>query len=141
MWLGWAWIRTRTLGEACTGLPRACEAPVAQDGTDAESERWKAAVLVAAGRLIADGSTAEAATVAAIATRLGGPTSHTAIIARQLGIPCVVAAPDLADITEGALVLIDGESGPAGRGADRGAACWRVPSRCDRPSLHHGSRS
>ncbi len=26
-----------------------------------------------------------------LATTLGGPTSHTAIIARQLGIPCVVA--------------------------------------------------
>ena len=29
--------------------------------------------------------------VVALATTLGGPTSHTAIIARQLGIPCVVA--------------------------------------------------
>nr|MDT0525566.1 PEP-utilizing enzyme [Streptomyces sp. DSM 41633] len=29
--------------------------------------------------------------VVGLATTLGGPTSHTAIIARQLGIPCVVA--------------------------------------------------
>ena len=33
--------------------------------------------------------------VVALATTLGGPTSHTAIIARQLGIPCVVAVEGL----------------------------------------------
>ena len=33
--------------------------------------------------------------VVALATTLGGPTSHTAIIARQLGIPCVVAVDGL----------------------------------------------
>ena len=41
------------------------------------------------------------ALVVAIATTLGGPTSHTAIIARQLGIPCVVAATGLDDIPPG----------------------------------------
>jgi len=46
-----------------------------------------------------------------IATRLGGPTSHTSIIARQLGIPCVVAAADLREIPEGSPVLIDGTKG------------------------------
>ena len=35
--------------------------------------------------------------VVALATTLGGPTSHTAIIARQLGIPCVVAVEGLDD--------------------------------------------
>ena len=33
--------------------------------------------------------------VVALATTLGGPTSHTAIIARQLGLPCVVAVDGL----------------------------------------------
>lgn len=32
------------------------------------------------------------AIIKAIVTRQGGPTSHTSIIARQLGIPCIVAA-------------------------------------------------
>lgn len=49
--------------------------------------------------------------VTALATRLGGPTSHTAIIARQLGIPCVVAVADLDAIPTGTAVLVDGTAG------------------------------
>ena len=49
--------------------------------------------------------------IRALVTRLGGPTSHTAIIARQLGIPCVVAASALDTVNEGTLVLVDGVSG------------------------------
>ncbi|MDP9318925.1 MAG: PEP-utilizing enzyme, partial [Actinomycetota bacterium] len=46
----------------------------------------------------------------ALAMSLGGPTSHTAIIARQLAIPCVVAA-DVDDIEVGTFVLVDGSTG------------------------------
>src|SRR6185312_10837975 len=46
--------------------------------------------------------------VVALATTLGGPTSHTAIIARQLGIPCVVAVEGLDDVAAGTMVLVDG---------------------------------
>ncbi|MFT3876652.1 MAG: phosphoenolpyruvate--protein phosphotransferase [Propioniciclava sp.] len=49
--------------------------------------------------------------IRALVTRLGGPTSHTAIIARQLGIPCIVAASALDTVNEGTLVLVDGVSG------------------------------
>ncbi|MFP5415951.1 MAG: phosphoenolpyruvate--protein phosphotransferase [Actinomycetes bacterium] len=49
--------------------------------------------------------------IRALVTRLGGPTSHTAIIARQLGIPCIVAASALDTVDEGTLVLVDGTSG------------------------------
>lgn len=49
--------------------------------------------------------------VVGLATALGGPTSHTAIIARQLGIPCVVAVNGLGDVVEGTQVLIDGMRG------------------------------
>ncbi len=49
--------------------------------------------------------------VVALATTLGGPTSHTAIIARQLGIPCVVAVSGLGDVPVGAMVLVDGARG------------------------------
>lgn len=49
--------------------------------------------------------------VRALVTRLGGPTSHTAIIARQLGIPCIVAASGLAQVPEDTLVLVDGTTG------------------------------
>ncbi|MHC9292587.1 phosphoenolpyruvate--protein phosphotransferase [Mycobacterium sp. LTG2003] len=49
--------------------------------------------------------------VVGLATTLGGPTSHTAIIARQLGIPCVVAVTGLDAIAAGTMVLLDGTSG------------------------------
>lgn len=41
----------------------------------------------------------------------GGPTSHTSIVARQRGIPCVVAVSGLRQITDGTAVLVDGEQG------------------------------
>ncbi|MEC3916854.1 phosphoenolpyruvate--protein phosphotransferase [Nocardia sp. CDC160] len=49
--------------------------------------------------------------VVGLAMSLGGPTSHTAIIARQLGIPCVVAVPGLDDVPAGTDLLIDGAAG------------------------------
>lgn len=49
--------------------------------------------------------------IVGLATALGGPTSHTAIIARQLGIPCVVAVHGLDDVPAGSMVLLDGSRG------------------------------
>ncbi|WP_454787530.1 phosphoenolpyruvate--protein phosphotransferase [Mycolicibacterium lutetiense] len=49
--------------------------------------------------------------VVGLATTLGGPTSHTAIIARQLGIPCVVAIGGLDAVAAGVMVLLDGIAG------------------------------
>lgn len=62
----------------------------------------------------------------AIATELGGPTSHTSIIARQLGIPCIVAARQLAQINEGDMVLVDGRHGTLALGVDPAQAEARV---------------
>ena len=53
----------------------------------------------------------DAALVVALATTLGGPTSHTAIIARQLGIPCVVAVAGLDAVPAGTMVMVDGTLG------------------------------
>lgn len=48
----------------------------------------------------------------ALVTELGGPTSHTAIIARQLGVPCIVAAGSaINEIPAGEDVLVDGTRG------------------------------
>ncbi len=47
----------------------------------------------------------------AIVTEGGGPTSHTSIIARQLGIPCIVGAQTLWDVYDGEMVLVDGRAG------------------------------
>ncbi|AQP51952.1 phosphoenolpyruvate--protein phosphotransferase [Tessaracoccus flavescens] len=66
----------------------------------------------------ADTAGLDATLIKALVTRLGGPTSHTAIIARQLGIPCVVAAGGLADVEEGELLLVDGTSGVLTRSSD-----------------------
>jgi phosphotransferase system enzyme I (PtsI) len=49
--------------------------------------------------------------IVALATTLGGPTSHTAIIARQLGIPCVVAVDGLDAVGPETMVLVDGTAG------------------------------
>jgi len=45
-------------------------------------------------------------------TELGGPGSHTAIVAEGLGIPAVVGlGPFLADVSGGDLAIIDGDNG------------------------------
>jgi len=50
--------------------------------------------------------------VKGLATDAGGRTSHTAIVARSLGIPAVVALEDLTEIvTGGDIVIIDGNRG------------------------------
>jgi phosphotransferase system enzyme I (PtsI) len=60
--------------------------------------------------------------VVALATTLGGPTSHTAIIARQLGIPCVVAVEGLDAVAAETMVLVDGTLGTVTVSPDHAAA-------------------
>lgn len=55
----------------------------------------------------------------ALVTELGGPTSHTAIIARQLNVACIVAVgSNLNDIKAGDKVLVDGALGTITLNAD-----------------------
>jgi phosphoenolpyruvate-protein phosphotransferase (PTS system enzyme I) len=68
-------------------------------------------VLVALDLAPADTATLDAERVLAIITEEGGPTSHTAILAKSLGIPAVVACPGATAITEGERVLVDGTDG------------------------------
>ncbi|MCO5171333.1 MAG: phosphoenolpyruvate--protein phosphotransferase [Planctomycetes bacterium] len=52
------------------------------------------------------------ARVVAIVTQHGSETSHASILARSLGIPAVVAIPDLvASVAEGERLLVDGDNG------------------------------
>ncbi|MGC5258575.1 putative PEP-binding protein [Gordonia sp. DT218] len=68
-------------------------------------------VLLADDLAPADTAGLDPTLIIALVTRLGGPTSHTAIIARQLGIPCVVAVGRLATVAVGTRVLVDGTAG------------------------------
>jgi phosphotransferase system enzyme I (PtsI) len=68
-------------------------------------------VLVAADLAPADTAGLDPARVLALVTERGGPTSHTAIIARQLGIPCVVGTHGALELTPGSQVLVDGTTG------------------------------
>lgn len=83
-------------------------------------------VLLADDLAPADTAGLDPTKVIALATRLGGSTSHTAIIARQLGLPCVVAVGGLSDVVEGATVLVDGEQGTVTVDPDPAEARSRV---------------
>jgi len=68
-------------------------------------------VLVAQDLSPADTATLDPAEVLALITEAGGPTSHTAILAKGLGLPAVVQCPAARDLPEGAVVVVDGSSG------------------------------
>ena len=76
--------------------------------------------------------------VLAVVTSGGGPTSHTAIIARSLGIPAVVAAPGADDLADGDQVLVDAGAGlvvvdPDADLVARARAAARRPATLTRP--------
>jgi phosphotransferase system enzyme I (PtsI) len=83
-------------------------------------------VLLADDLAPADTAGLDADLVVALATEHGGPTSHTAIIARQMGLPCVVAVASLSDIADGTPVLVDGRAGEVEAEPDPDEARARV---------------
>ncbi|WP_341918505.1 phosphoenolpyruvate--protein phosphotransferase [Hydrocarboniphaga effusa] len=69
-------------------------------------------ILVAADLSPSDTATLDPERVAGIATAQGGPTSHTAILARTLGLPALVAGgAALLDLKQGSAAIIDGQNG------------------------------
>jgi len=68
-------------------------------------------VLVADDLAPADTATLDPNKVLALVTSGGGPQSHTAIIARSLGLPAVVAAVGVDHIADGTEVYVDGAAG------------------------------
>lgn len=87
-------------------------------------EREEPFVLVATDLAPADTAALAGGHCVALVTEQGGPTSHTAIIARSLGLPAVVGVAGAVGIPVGATVLVDGGRGsvevdpPASRVAD-----------------------
>lgn len=68
-------------------------------------------VLVGQDLSPADTATLDPAEVLAIVTELGGPTSHTAILAKGLGVPAVVQCTGAVALDDDTLVVVDGSSG------------------------------
>ena len=85
----------RLLGHPLPGLP----------------ERDSPFILVADDLAPADTVTLTTERVLALVTVRGGPTSHTAILARSLGLPAVVACAAAGTLRDGELVEVDGTTG------------------------------
>ncbi|NMM16275.1 MAG: phosphoenolpyruvate--protein phosphotransferase [Cellulomonas sp.] len=68
-------------------------------------------VVVAQDLAPADTAALDLTMVLAIVTELGGPTGHTAIIARQLGLPCVVQTAGATELADGLVVAVDASAG------------------------------
>ncbi|MFC7494838.1 MULTISPECIES: phosphoenolpyruvate--protein phosphotransferase [unclassified Nocardioides] len=68
-------------------------------------------VVLAEDLAPADTAGLDPSRVLALVTERGGPTSHTAIIARQLGIPCVVGLLGATGVPSGTFALVDGATG------------------------------
>jgi phosphoenolpyruvate-protein phosphotransferase (PTS system enzyme I) len=68
-------------------------------------------ILVARDLAPADTATVDPEKVLGFVTTEGGPTSHTAILARTLGVPAVVATEGALSLKEGTTVVLDGGAG------------------------------
>ncbi|GAA5148438.1 phosphoenolpyruvate-utilizing N-terminal domain-containing protein [Nocardioides marinquilinus] len=88
-------------------------------------------VLVADDLAPADTAGLDPERVLALVTERGGPTSHTAIIARQLGIPCVVGVTGVLGLPAGTEVLVDATAGVVETEVDAADAEQRVARAAD----------
>ncbi|WP_328472477.1 phosphoenolpyruvate--protein phosphotransferase [Streptomyces sp. NBC_00448] len=68
-------------------------------------------VLIARDLAPADTALLDPALVLGFVTEEGGPTSHSAILARALGVPAVVALAGAGELAEGTVVAVDGSTG------------------------------
>lgn len=68
-------------------------------------------VLVAEDLAPADTVDLDPAVVLGLVTSAGGPTAHTAIIAKAMGLPAIVACPGILELARGTNVIVDGGTG------------------------------
>ncbi|MFI5084851.1 MAG: putative PEP-binding protein [Actinomycetales bacterium] len=89
-------------------------------------------ILVAEDLAPADTATLNPALVTALVTSGGGPQSHTAIIARNLGLPAVVAARGVTALEDGTEIYVDAAAGTItvspGEELRLAAKAWAVQS-------------
>lgn len=83
-------------------------------------------ILLAEDLAPADTAGLDPTLVIGLVTERGGSTSHTAIIARQLGIPCVVGTPGVMEVAAGTLLLVDGTTGTVEAWPEEASARARV---------------
>ena len=85
-------------------------------------------VLIAEDLAPSDTAGLDPEIIVSLVTERGGSTSHTAIIARQLGIPCVVGVAGAMEVPPGTPVLVDGVSGELELSPDAETAQQQVAS-------------
>jgi phosphotransferase system enzyme I (PtsI) len=68
-------------------------------------------ILVAADLAPADTALLDLGTVLGLITRDGGPTSHTAILARSKSIPAIVGVVGALDLNDGTVIIVDAAAG------------------------------
>ena len=77
-----------------------------------KKEQWKNRIIIADDLTPADTLIMQNSGVAGFVTEMGGPSSHTAILARSLDLPAVVGLHDARQFLKaGEALVIDGESG------------------------------
>ncbi len=97
-------------------------------------------ILVAGDLAPADTASLDPASVLALVTERGGPTSHTAILARSLGLPAVVGCPGVLEAADGAAATVDGTTGVVVVGVDENElAGMRARAEAERGRLQEGS--
>ena len=90
-------------------------------------------ILVASDLAPADTALLDLDKVLGLITRDGGPTSHTAILARSKSIPAIVGVSGALDLTDGTIVIAD-----AAIGHQRNAGAFQAPGRLQhRRELRH----
>ena len=97
--------------EDLTGVARQVVAHLV-DGGPGTAAVAEPGIVVAADLTPADTAALDRELVRGIATAYGGPTSHSAILARSLGIPAAVGLGErLLDVPEGTPLVLDGDAG------------------------------
>lgn len=77
----------------------------------AEVVLTKPTIIIAEDLTPADTAALDLKFALALVVAKGGPTSHTAIVARGLGIPAIVGCHGVLEISEGSEILVDGRDG------------------------------
>ncbi|MGH8874451.1 MAG: phosphoenolpyruvate--protein phosphotransferase, partial [Acidimicrobiia bacterium] len=72
----------------------------------------EAGIVIATDLTPAETAALDPSLIEAVATARGGPTSHSAILARALGIPSVVGlGPAILEVPDGTMLVVDGDRG------------------------------